>query len=88
MACAVEMIHRLRGPTADIRKALELEYRFTFRAMEQGDFLEGIRAAVIDKDRAPKWQHDLEKPPSLAATKMLMPLGKDSLTFEHEGIST
>ncbi len=83
MACTIEIIHRLRGPTADIRKALELEYRFTFRAMEHGDFLEGIRAAVIDKDRSPTWQHDLDTPPSLAATQMLMPLGKDALRFDE-----
>jgi len=88
MACAVEMIHRLRGPTADIRKALELEYRFTFRAMEHGDFLEGIRAAVIDKDRSPRWQHDLDAPVTMAATKMLLPLGKDSLTFTVEEDAT
>ena len=81
---ALEMIHRLRGPTADIRKALELEYRFTYRAMEHGDFLEGIRAQIIDKDRNPKWQHNLETPPTLAVTKMLMPLGKQKLTFEKE----
>ena len=81
MACAIEMTHRLRRPGATIREALELEYRFTYRAMEHGDFLEGIRAAVIDKDRSPNWQHDLDTPPSLAATKMLMPLGKDKLTF-------
>ena len=84
MACTIEMIHRLRGPAADIRRALELEYRFTHRSMEHGDLLEGIRAAVIDKDRAPQWQHDLETPPSMAATKMLMPLGQDALTFEKE----
>ncbi|MFD1158315.1 enoyl-CoA hydratase/isomerase family protein [Roseovarius aestuarii] len=82
MACAVETTHRLRRPGTTIRDALELEYRFTYRAMEYGDFLEGIRAAVIDKDRSPKWQHDLDNPPSLAATKMLMPLGKDKLTFD------
>lgn len=81
MACAVEILHRLRGPAADIRRALELEYRFTFRAMEQGDFLEGIRAAVIDKDRSPNWQHDLEKPPTMAATQMLLPLGEHKMTF-------
>ncbi|MEL6993961.1 MAG: enoyl-CoA hydratase/isomerase family protein [Pseudomonadota bacterium] len=85
IACAIEIIHRLRGPTADIRKALEMEYRFTFRAMEKGDFLEGIRAAVIDKDRSPKWQHELENPPSLATMQMLMPLGKDMLRFEPQG---
>jgi len=81
MACAIEMIHRLRGPATGIRHALELEYRFTFRAMEKGDFLEGIRAAVIDKDRNPNWQHSLDNPPALAATQMLLPLGADKLTF-------
>lgn len=85
MACTIEMLHRLQGPAADIRRALDLEYRFTHRAMEKGDFLEGIRAAVIDKDRSPKWQHSLDNPPQLAATQMLMPLGADALTFEKEG---
>ncbi len=85
MAVGVEIIHRARGPAADIRRALELEYRFTFRAMKHGDFLEGIRAAVIDKDRNPKWQHDLTTPISLAVTRMLMPLGADKLTFDAKG---
>lgn len=85
MACTIEMIHRLRGSSAEIRKALEMEYRFTHRAIEQGDFLEGIRAAVIDKDRAPKWQHSLDDLPQIAATQMLLPLGADALTFEKEG---
>ena len=85
MASAVEMIHRLRGTGIDIRRALELEYRFTYRAMEHSDFLEGIRAAVIDKDRAPKWKHDLSAPPALAVTQMLMPLGAAKLTFEKKG---
>ena len=85
MACAIEMIHRLRRTNVTIREALELEYRYTYRAMEHGDFLEGIRAAVIDKDRTPRWRHDVNDPPLMDATKMLMPLGKDKLTFEKEG---
>ncbi len=87
MASTIEVIHRLRGQAATIRRALEMEYRFTFRATEHGDFLEGIRAAVIDKDRNPKWKHDLDTPPSLAATKMLMPLGQDTLSFDKGGLS-
>jgi len=82
MACAVEILHRLRGADGDIRHALELEYRFTFHAMEHGDFLEGIRAAVIDKDRSPNWQHDLAAPPTAAAERMLLPLGPDAMTFK------
>jgi len=83
MAVAVEMIHRLRG-ASDIERALELEYRYTYRAMEHGDFLEGIRAAIIDKDRAPKWKHTLDKVPAVDVSFMLRPLGRDKLTFEEE----
>lgn len=82
MASTVEILHRLRGPSITIAKALELEYRFTFRAMEHGDFLEGIRAAIIDKDRAPKWQFADQKVPAAAVSKMLMPLGKNTLKLE------
>lgn len=83
-ACTIEMIHRLRGrPT--IRRALDLEYRFTWRSMEHGDFLEGIRAAIIDKDRSPSWRHtSVESVPATAVAKMLMPLGADALKFEEE----
>ncbi|ARE84929.1 short-chain-enoyl-CoA hydratase [Roseovarius mucosus] len=83
MACTIEMIHRLRGPAADIGRALGLEYRFTYRAMEQGDFLEGIRAAIIDKDRKPHWKHGLDSLPGSAVAQMLQPLGKDALTLEE-----
>ncbi len=79
MACTVEMIHRLRGPSLTMEKALDLEYRFTARAMEHGDFIEGIRAAIIDKDRAPKWQFADRDVPMAAVSKMLRPLGKDAL---------
>nr|WP_299776659.1 3-hydroxyisobutyrate dehydrogenase [uncultured Roseobacter sp.] len=82
MASTVEILHRLRGPSITIAKALELEYRFTFRAMEHGDFLEGIRAAIIDKDRTPKWQFADQKVPAAAVSKMLMPLGKNTLKLE------
>ncbi len=57
MACTIEILNRLQKGPMTIRTALELEYRFTYRAMEHGDFLEGIRAAIIDKDRAPRWKH-------------------------------
>ena len=82
MACTVRMLHRLRRTGTGIRDALDLEYRFTHRAMEHGDLLEGIRAAVIDKDRNPDWQHDLDAPPQEEAAAMLRTLGDASLTFD------
>ncbi|MGV6805784.1 MAG: enoyl-CoA hydratase/isomerase family protein [Ruegeria sp.] len=84
MACTIEMLHRLRNPSLTIRKALEMEFRFTFRSMENGDFLEGIRAQIIDKDRSPKWQFPDMNVPATIVSGMLMPLGADTLKFEEE----
>ncbi len=86
MACTIEALHRLRGPSLTLEKALDLEYRFTARAMEHGDFLEGIRAAIIDKDRRPNWQFaDMHVPP-MAVSKMLMPLGERALKLGGTGM--
>ncbi len=76
MACAIELVHRARGAD-DILIALRNEYRFTARSMEHGDFIEGIRAAIIDKDRAPKWKHSgpLDVP-AVDVANMLRPLGE------------
>ena len=40
-----------------IEQALIREYRFVSRSMEHGDIIEGIRAALIDRDRQPHWKH-------------------------------
>jgi enoyl-CoA hydratase/carnithine racemase len=84
IACAAKIIQNLRGTGGDIRSALTLEYRFTYRAMEMGDFLEGIRAQIIDKDRNPVWKHAgdaLGAVPDQAIAQMLAPLGDAELNF-------
>ncbi len=83
MACTVELLHRLRGTSLTIRKALDLEFRFTHRAMEHSDFLEGIRALIIDKDRKPQWRHNDMNVPASTVSKMLQPLRGEALTFEE-----
>lgn len=78
----VEMLHRL-GDTPYMDQALALEYRFTFRAQEESDLLEGIRAALIDKDRHPKWRHACaEDVTGLDVSRLLMPLGAKEWTAE------
>ncbi|MDG3040016.1 enoyl-CoA hydratase/isomerase family protein [Roseicyclus marinus] len=79
VACTIELVHRARLRDT-IENALEQEYRFTARAMEKGDFLEGIRAAIIDKDKSPKWRHEaLDAVPPADVAGMLMPLGAQGL---------
>jgi enoyl-CoA hydratase len=79
MACTVDLIRRVRGRDT-IEAALEMEYRFTARAMEKGDFLEGIRAAIIDKDRKPRWRHEsLVGASNAEVSAMLLPLGAEGL---------
>jgi enoyl-CoA hydratase len=80
--CALEMQHRL-APGTSLPEALALEYRFTHRAMAQGDFLEGIRAVIIDKDNAPRWRHRCAVPVAEVAA-MLAPLGAEELDFTEE----
>ena len=43
------------NPDISIKDALILEYRMMAHVLMNHDFYEGIRAALIDKDRTPRW---------------------------------
>ena len=38
-----------------LEEALNVEFRLCVRLFEDGEFIEGVRALLVDKDRAPKW---------------------------------
>lgn len=40
----------------DLRATLEENYRIAVRCMQRHDFYEGVRAALIERDRNPRWQ--------------------------------
>jgi enoyl-CoA hydratase len=44
-----------------LEEALKVEYRLVVRLFEDGEFPEGVRALLVDKDRQPRWS-----PPDLA----------------------
>ena len=83
MCVTVEFIQQVRmRPT--IAHALDLEYRYTSRALAQGDFLEGIRAALIDRDKSPRWKHaGWDSVPDCDILAMTLPLGTDALQLEQ-----
>lgn len=76
----------VRGPAAkeSVRAALTHEYRATWRLLEEGDFLEGVRAQIIDKDRQPKWQDIAPGDMAARAAEITAPLGADELNMEEE----
>jgi enoyl-CoA hydratase len=44
-----------------LEEALNVELRLCLRLFEDGEFVEGVRALLVDKDKSPKWN-----PPTLA----------------------
>jgi enoyl-CoA hydratase len=77
MAATLELVRAARGDR-DMRDSLSRELRFTARATEQSDFIEGVRAQLIDR-RNPQWSADAG-PAHIAA--MLAPLGQDGPSQE------
>lgn len=73
------MVRAARGDRR-IQESLSREYRFTWRATEHSDFLEGIRAQIIDKDRKPRWTAD---PSDAHVQELLSPLGENELIWEE-----
>ena len=73
MAASLDLIRRARH-TDRLEDALEQEFRFTSRAVDEADFLEGIRARIIDRDNAPHWTYGLRDVPRTKVADLLAPL--------------
>ena len=60
-----------------------MEYRIGWRKVQSADFLEGVRAVIIDKDHSPVWSPAaLERVSDAAVERYFAPLGDDELTFD------
>ena len=75
---------RLGRRSSSLEECLVREYRAALEVFRSDDFREGVRAAVIDKDRNPRWS-----PPRVedVTPAMLAPyfaeIGADELVFQH-----
>ena len=45
----------LGAAAPDFAANMEMEYRIGARVVQRHDFLEGVRAVIVDKDNAPRW---------------------------------
>jgi len=48
-----------RGAHWDFAECMRAEFRIVSRIVHGADFYEGVRAVIVDKDNAPRWQPDM-----------------------------
>jgi enoyl-CoA hydratase len=66
----------------DLRDTLIGDFRLAWRCLEAHDLYEGVRAVLIDRDRAPKWQPPRVKDVSeTMVDAYFSPLGTDELAL-------
>ncbi len=72
-----------RGASLDFGDCMRMEYRLACRMATAHDFAEGIRARIIDKDGAPRWNPArLEDVDEAAVAAMFAPLEEDLVLDE------
>jgi enoyl-CoA hydratase len=60
LLATLEAVRRARAFDS-LEQSLEMEFRLCSHLYEHGEFIEGVRALLVDKDRKPRW-----RPPTLA----------------------
>jgi len=63
-----------------LEEALNVEFRMCARLFEDGEFIEGVRALIVDKDRQPKWSParlEEVRPELVAAYLAPLPAGEE-----------
>jgi enoyl-CoA hydratase len=81
---SLKVTHRHIAEAAgrDLRETLQVDYRLACRFLEHPDFAEGVRAALIDKDRNPSWQPaHLEQVTASMVDEFFAPMGDADLAL-------
>ncbi|MGJ4882934.1 enoyl-CoA hydratase/isomerase family protein [Bradyrhizobium sp. SZCCHNS3052] len=81
MVVTLELLRLARG-AASLEECLVREYRAALEVFRSDDFREGVRAAIIDKDRNPRWSPpDVDQVTPDMLAPYLAEIGADELTF-------
>jgi enoyl-CoA hydratase len=82
MVVALKLL-RLARASSSLEECLVREYRAALEVFRSDDFREGVRAAVIDKDRNPKWSPpDIEEVMPEIVAPYFAEIGADELVFD------
>jgi len=77
---------RLARQASSLEECLVREYRAALEVFRSDDFREGVRAAVIDKDRNPKWSPGrIEDVTPAMIAPYFAEIGADELVFGQHG---
>src|SRR5207245_7430223 len=75
---------RLARAASSLQECLVREYRAALEVFASDDFREGVRAAVIDKDRNPKWSPArIEDVTPEMVAPYFAEIGADELVFDQ-----
>ena len=78
---------RKGGACLSFEEAMQLEFRLTARFLRSEDFYEGVRAAVIDKDRQPRWSYpDVASVPQEVVDNYFATLDGAELELDWQGL--
>jgi len=81
MVVTLKLLRLARG-SASLEECLVREYRAALEVFRSDDFREGVRAAIIDKDRNPRWSPpDIDDVTPAMLAPYLAEIGKDELIF-------
>jgi enoyl-CoA hydratase/carnithine racemase len=76
----ITMQQILNAKDMSLEEDLIMEYRMVQKCQSSGDFYEGVRAMLVDKDRKPKWQpKSLSKVDNNYVNDFFEPLGEKDL---------
>jgi len=76
---------RLARNSSSLEECLMREYRAALEVFRSDDFREGVRAAVIDKDRNPKWSPaKIEDVTPAMIAPYFAEIGADELVFDQQ----
>ncbi|MGC1269521.1 MAG: enoyl-CoA hydratase/isomerase family protein [Croceibacterium sp.] len=79
-ASAQVALRQLAGQPASFADEMALEYRLATRMIVLPDFAEGVRAVLVDKDNAPRWEGEMS-PTELDAVFAPLPAGQEWTPF-------
>jgi enoyl-CoA hydratase len=83
MVVTLKLLRLARG-SSSLEQCLVREYRAALQVFASDDFREGVRAAVIDKDRNPRWSPaKIEDVTAEMVAPYFAEIGADELKFEQ-----